>query len=176
MKISIKKIILSIVAVISVILCILIITSYIFVHNFFNSHPFSKTQWTPEIQKFVESELDVPLPDSVSVQYFFFETFMDYHSELLISVPYSDVPKYIPQGIKEDAPFDSKTEFLGYINSKEIDYSLKIKLKELEFYKKYSGTIPDKRVHCEVLVLSQQDFETLPSSAPVEVLIYFFEF
>ena len=176
MKMSIKKIVLSIIAVISVILCILIIASFILVHNFFNSHPFSKTHWTPEIQKFVESELDVPLPDSVPVQYFFFETFMDYHSELLISVPYSDIPKYIPQGIKEDAPFDSKTEFLGYINSKKIDYSLKIKLKELEFYKKYSGTITDKRVHCEVLVLSPQDFESLPSSAPVDVLFYFFEF
>ena len=176
MKMSIKKIVLSIIAVISVILCILIIASFILVHNFFNSHPFSKTHWTPEIQKFVESELNVPLPDSVPVQYFFFETFMDYHSELLISVPYSDVPKYIPQGIKEDAPFDSKTEFLGYINSKKIDYSLKIKLKELEFYKKYSGTITDKRVHCEVLVLSPQDFETLPPSVMVDVLIYFFEF
>ena len=176
MKISIKKIVLSIIAVISVILCILIITSFILAYNFFNSHPFHKTQWTPEIQKFVESELNVPLPDSVPVQYFFFETFMDYHSELLISVPYSDVPKYIPKGIEEAKPFDSKTEFLGYINSKEIDYSLKIKLKELDFYKKYSGTIPDKRVHCEVLVLSPQDFASLPASAPVDVLIYFFEF
>ena len=176
MKSRIKKIILSIVAVISALLCILIIACFILAYNFFNSHPISKTHWTPEIQKFVESELNVPLPDSVSVQYFFFETFLDYHSELLISVPYSDVPKYIPKGIEEAAPFDSKTEFLGYINSKKIDYSLKIKLKELEFYKKYSGTIPDKRVHCEVLVLSQQDFETLPAADPVDVLIYFFEF
>ena len=176
MKIAIKKIILSIIAVISVILCVLIIGFFLLVYNLFNSYPFSKTQWTPEIQKFVESELDVPLPDSVPVQYFFFETFLDYRSELLISVPYSDVPKYIPQGIKEDAPFDSKTEFLGYINSKKIDYSLKIKLKELEFYKKYSGTIPDKRVHCKVLVLSPQDFASLSADAPVDVLIYFFEF
>ena len=176
MKSWIKKIILPIVAVISAILCIWIIACFILAYNIFNSHPFSKTHWTPEIQKFVESELNVPLPDSVPVQYFFFETFMDYHSELLISVLYSDVPKYIPKGIKEDAPFDSKTEFLGYINSKKIDYSLKIKLKELEFYKKHSGTIPDKRVHCEVLVLSQQDFASLPASAPVYVLIYFFEF
>ena len=176
MKSRIKKIILSIVAVISAILCIWIIACFILAYNIFNSHPFSKTHWTPEIQKFVESELNVPLPDSVPVQYFFFETFLDYRSELLISVPYSDVPKYIPKGLKEDAPFDSKTEFLGYINSKKIDYSLKTKLKELEFYKKYSGTIPDKRVHCEVLVLSQQDFETLPAADPVDVLIYFFEF
>ena len=176
MKSRIKKIILSIVAVISVLLCILIIACFILAYNFFNSHAISKTHWTPEIQKFVESELNVPLPDSVPVQYFFFETFMDYHSELLISVPYSDVPKYIPKGIKEDAPFDSKTEFLGYINSKEIEYSLKTKLKELEFYKKYSGTILNKRVHCEVLVLSQQDFETLLAADPVDVLIYFFEF
>lgn len=170
MKLFIKAVI-----VLITVLFVLIVAIHIYAYLLLFGNRYSTTKWTPKIQTFVESELNIPLPQTVPVQYFFFDKFQDYISELLISVPYSDVPKYIPKGIEEAAPFDSKTEFLGYINSKNIKYSLKTKLKEFEFYKRYSGRIPDKKLHCEVLVLSQQDFETLPSSAPVDVLICFFE-
>lgn len=184
-QLGIRKIII----IIALLLFVTLITLYIKAISFKNLlFPFGSYiihhELNPEMQLFVEDELNIDIPKSVQIKYFDYEDGLDYSATLIFTVPFSEVQNIIPliQNKEIEIQLTQKTDVLLFTDYKKFS-SIQINcdlidkyVQEKKYYKLYIGKMDDKRVAYRVIVFYPTEIEFLSEKSLVNVVIVFFQY